>query len=161
VSRSIASKAGAIRFTTSKLHRRRAIATVGHSLADACDQDTAGKIRRGERPREPCRRAERRGFYCQAAGKWILLRAVEPSLKKNLLNALVALDAAAKAMPSANPKPDLRPLFARIDELTMQLPRDTDPALLHYLHKKSYEKARLFLQGHDAENQVGNCRHVH
>ena len=63
-------------------------------------------------------------------------------------------------MPSANPKPDLRPLFARIDELTEQLPRDTDPSLLHYLHKKSYEKARLFLQGHDAENQVGNCRHV-
>lgn len=85
---------------------------------------------------------------------------MEPSLKKNLLNALVALDAAAKAMPSANPKPDLRPLFARIDELTVQLPRDTDPSLLHYLHKKSYEKARLFLQGQDAENQVGNCRHV-
>jgi hypothetical protein len=84
---------------------------------------------------------------------------VESSLKKNLLNALVELDAAVKALPSANPKPDLLPLFVRIEELAKQLPRDTDPALLHYLHKKSYEKARLFLQGCDAENQVGNCRH--
>jgi hypothetical protein len=40
------------------------------------------------------------------------------------------------------------------------MPRDADPTLLHYLHKKSYEKARLFLQGRDAENQVGNCGHV-
>jgi len=32
--------------------------------------------------------------------------------------------------------------------------------LLHYLQKKSYEKARLYLQGRDAENQLGNCRHV-
>jgi len=44
--------------------------------------------------------------------------------------------------------------------LTAQLPPQTDPQLLHYLHKKSYEKARLFLQGRDAENQFGNCRHV-
>jgi hypothetical protein len=81
-------------------------------------------------------------------------------LEENLLNALLELDSAVKAMPAANPKPNLLPLFARIDELTKQLPRDADPALLHYLHKKSYEKARLFLQDRDAENQVGNCRHV-
>jgi len=77
-----------------------------------------------------------------------------------LLKALVELDNAVKAMPTANPKPDLLPLFARIDELMKQLPRDTDPTLLHYLHKKSYEKARLFLQNRDVENQVGNCRHA-
>jgi len=85
---------------------------------------------------------------------------VESSLKMNLLNALVQLDAAVKALPSANPKPDLLPYFARIDELAKQLPPDTDPALLHYLHKKSYEKARLYLQGRDTENQAGNCRHI-
>jgi hypothetical protein len=61
-------------------------------------------------------------------------------------------------MPSANPKMDLLELFARIDELANQLPRDTDPALLHYLHKKSYQKARRFLQGREAENAVGACR---
>jgi hypothetical protein len=81
-------------------------------------------------------------------------------LENQLLAALVQLDETVKAMPAANPKPSLLPLFHRLDELTKQLPRNADPALLHYLHKKSYEKAQLFLQGHDAENQVGNCRHV-
>ena len=79
---------------------------------------------------------------------------------KNILAALVELDNTVKTMPTANPMPSLLPLFARLDELTAQLPRNTDPTLLHYLHKKSYEKARLFLQDRDAENQVGNCRHV-
>lgn len=85
---------------------------------------------------------------------------MENSLENNLLVALVELENAVKAMPSANPKPNLVPLFNRIDDLTKQLPRNTDPALLHYLHKKSYEKARLYLQGRDAENRAGNCRHV-
>jgi len=78
----------------------------------------------------------------------------------NLLRALTELHDAVKTMPTANPKPNLLPIFGRIDELTAQLPRNTDPTLLHYLHKKSYEKARLWLQGRDAENQIGNCRHV-
>jgi hypothetical protein len=81
-------------------------------------------------------------------------------LGKNLLNALVELDDAVKTMAMVNPKPNLLPIFSRIDELMKQLPRDTDPTLLHYLHKKSYEKARLFLQDRDAENQTGDCRHV-
>ena len=81
-------------------------------------------------------------------------------VEKEILAALVQLDAAVKSMPAANPKPNLLAMFARLDELTAMLPRDTDPTLLHYLHKKSYEKARLFLQGRDAENQLGNCRHV-
>lgn len=81
-------------------------------------------------------------------------------LEKDLLNAIVALDAAVKTMPAVNPKPNLLPLFARIDELAKQLPRNADPQLLHYLHKKSYEKARFWLQDHEAENQAGNYRHV-
>ena len=80
--------------------------------------------------------------------------------EQNILNALVELDNAVKSMPTANPKPNLLPLFTRLDELTRQLPPQTAPELMHYLHKRSYEKARLFLQGRDAENQVGNCRHV-
>jgi hypothetical protein len=79
---------------------------------------------------------------------------------QNILAALIELDNAVKTMPTANPKPNLLPLFARIDELTHRLPRNTDPQLLHYLHKKSYEKARLWLEDRDAENQVGNCRYV-
>jgi hypothetical protein len=85
---------------------------------------------------------------------------VNSPVEKELLVVLAQLADAVQAMPTANPKPNLLPVFARLDELTSQLPRHTDPTLLHYMHKKSYEKARLFLQGRDAENQVGNCRHV-
>lgn len=100
------------------------------------------------------------GFSCQDGSKSSITERVESSLEKILLKALVDLDVAVKTGPSASSKPDLLSLFARIDELAKQLPRDTDPALAHYLQKKSYEKARLFLQGRDAENQAGSCRHV-
>jgi len=79
-------------------------------------------------------------------------------VESNLLGALSELDNAVKAITRIEGKPNLMPLFARIDELTGQLPKDTDPQLLHYLHKKSYEKARLFLEGRDKENQAGKCR---
>lgn len=82
------------------------------------------------------------------------------SIEPQLLTALVQLDETVKTIATAKPKPSLLPLFARIDELAAQLPRDADPTLLHYLHKKSYEKARLFLQDRETENQAGNCRHV-
>jgi len=81
-------------------------------------------------------------------------------VETHLLQALTQLESTVKSMATASPQPNLLPLFARIDELARQLPRDTDPALLHYLHKKSCEKARLYLQGRDAENQIGNCCHV-
>jgi hypothetical protein len=81
-------------------------------------------------------------------------------VETQLLAELVHLDEAVKALPTANPKPDLLVIFSRLDELTRQLPPQTDPTLLHYLHKKSYEKARFYLQGREAENQAGNCRHV-
>jgi len=77
-----------------------------------------------------------------------------------ILQTLLELETAVKTMPTANPKPNLQPLFARLDELTRQLPSGTDPGLLHYLNKKSYAKARLFLQGRDSENAEGSCRHV-
>jgi len=80
-------------------------------------------------------------------------------VERNILQALQDLEGAVASMATANPKPDLLPLFARLEDLTRQLPRTTDPSLLHYLHKKSYEKARLFLQGRDAENATGQCRH--
>ena len=85
---------------------------------------------------------------------------MENSVENELLPALTQLAETVKAMPAANPKPSLLPIFARLDELTRQLPRHADPTLLHYLHKKSYEKARLFLEGREAENQAGSCRHV-
>lgn len=78
-------------------------------------------------------------------------------MEQTIRQALTELDRQVKSMPTANPKPNLLPLFARLDELTRQLPPQTAPELLHYLHKKSYEKARLFLEGRDAENAAGNC----
>jgi len=79
--------------------------------------------------------------------------------EKSIWQALVELDLQVKSMPTANPKPNLLPTFERLDALTRQLPPHSDPQLLHYLHKKSYEKARLFLEGRDAENAAGNCGH--
>ena len=90
-------------------------------------------------------------------------------IENSLLAALRELDTAVAAMARARaaapatpsvPKPNFIPLFDRIDALSKQLPRGTDSTLLHYLQKRSYEKARLYLEGRDAENQVGNCRHV-
>ena len=76
-----------------------------------------------------------------------------------ILKSLVDLESAVQSMSTANPKPNLVPLFARIDELARVLPSDADPTLLHYLQKKSYQKARLFLEGREEENQAGNCGH--
>ncbi len=78
-------------------------------------------------------------------------------MEQEILRNLVELDRAVKGMAAANPKPDLKPMFARLDELTRQLPPKTAPDLLHYLHRKSYEKARLFLEGRGAENAKGSC----
>lgn len=81
-------------------------------------------------------------------------------LEKSLLETLLELESAVASMPAANPKPNLLPLFGRLDALTLDLPKSTDPTLLHYMHKRSYQKARLYLQGRDAENAAGNCGHV-
>jgi len=68
-------------------------------------------------------------------------------IETQLLQALLQLEKAVEAMRAARPKPDVRPLFARLDELAKQLPASADPQLRHFLQRKSYEKARLFLQG--------------
>ena len=80
--------------------------------------------------------------------------------ERNLLQVLLELENAVKGMAMANPKPTLTPLFNRIDDLTAQLPKDADATLLHYLHRKSYEKARLWLEGREADNPAGSCRHT-
>jgi len=81
-------------------------------------------------------------------------------IEQNIWQALVELDDAVKALPAANPGPGLLPIFCRLDELARELPREVSPGLRHYLQKKSYEKARLFLQGRGNENQTGSCAHV-
>jgi hypothetical protein len=80
------------------------------------------------------------------------------ALEKQILERLVELDDKVKTMPTATPKPNLLPLFQQIEELADQLPRSTAPDLLHYMQRKSYEKARQWLEGRFAEIQKGNCR---
>ncbi|MDB6039685.1 MAG: hypothetical protein JWM99_3526 [Verrucomicrobiales bacterium] len=80
-------------------------------------------------------------------------------LEQQILKGLTDLENAVSRMATANPKPDLLPIFARIDTLASQLPPDADPSLLHYLRKRSYEKARLFLQERHSEISRGNCAH--
>jgi len=86
-------------------------------------------------------------------GYLILMTAIE----RNILESLNELDAAVKTMATAKPKPNFRPLFERIESLANELPRGTAPDLLHYMQKKSYEKARLWLQGHFDKIQKGSC----
>ena len=74
-----------------------------------------------------------------------------------IFSALNELDAAVKSMPTAGSKPNLLPIFERPDMLASQLPKPANPDLLHYLNRKSYEKARLLLEGRDPENARGTC----
>ena len=79
-------------------------------------------------------------------------------IEQSILDALNELDSVVKQMPGIQPKPNLIPMFDRIDALARQLPRDANPDLSHYLAKKSYEKARLLLAGEDEKNSKGTCR---
>ncbi len=80
------------------------------------------------------------------------------AIERQILDCLIELDQAVKSLPTANPKPNLLPRFQQIEELADQLPRSTAPDLLHYLQKKSYEKARQWLEGSYAEIQKGSCK---
>jgi len=79
-------------------------------------------------------------------------------VEHSIFEALNELDAAVRFMATAQPKPNLLPLFERIDALAQQLPKGENPDLSHYLAKKSYEKARLLLAGEDQNNAKGSCR---
>jgi hypothetical protein len=68
------------------------------------------------------------------------------ALEQNILDTLLELERAASSMGAGQPKRDLRPIFARLDQLASELPSDTPSDLRHYLQRKSYLKARAFLQ---------------
>lgn len=78
-------------------------------------------------------------------------------IERRLLDELLHYEDTVRRLPSLQPKPDLLAIFRRLDDLTVRLPRGTDPDLLHFLHKKSYEKARLWLQERHAEIARGGC----
>ena len=76
------------------------------------------------------------------------------SLEQALLDKLMELETAAKTFAIANPKPDLTRLFGEIENLAGRLPQSSNPSLLHYLRRKSYQKARLLLQGENPESET-------
>lgn len=76
-----------------------------------------------------------------------------------ILTTLRELEATTKSGRAPGPKPGLLALFARLDELTAALPKETHSDLLHYLQRKSYEKARFWLEGRGDQNAPGTCRH--
>lgn len=78
-------------------------------------------------------------------------------LEQELHQALLDLDGAVKRMVATKSPVDLMPLFARIDELGAQLPAGTDPQLVHFIQRKSFEKAALWLEGRKAEITRGVC----
>jgi len=75
----------------------------------------------------------------------------------DILQSLRELDGAVRSLKSSESKPDLMSHFRNIDTLTDQLSEEADPRLLHFLHKKSYEKARLWLEDRHGEIQQGRC----
>jgi len=78
-------------------------------------------------------------------------------LEQELHQALLDLDGAVKHMAATKTRVDLMPLFARIDELGAKLPPGTDPQLVHFIQRKSFEKASLWLEGRKAEITRGIC----
>lgn len=69
-----------------------------------------------------------------------------------LYRKLSELEAAVGGMSREGTKPDLMGLFDELEELSRALPSGTSPDLRHYLQKKSYQKARLLLEGMLTEN---------
>jgi hypothetical protein len=89
---------------------------------------------------------------CEASGHETMT-----DLENEILRALVNLEKAVDGMKAPGPKPDLAAHFAAIDGLAARLPRNSNPDLLHFLQKKSYQKARLLLEGAAAQAPRGAC----
>lgn len=79
------------------------------------------------------------------------------ALEQRIHGQLVDLERMVEVIATTTPKPSILPLLTELSRLTGELPAGTDPRLLHYLHKHSFEKARLFLEDREAENARGNC----
>ena len=64
-----------------------------------------------------------------------------------LLEALQALDDAVRAISTAGAvKPALQPIFERIDTVAEAGRGALDPQLMHYIQRRSYEKALAWLR---------------
>lgn len=79
--------------------------------------------------------------------------------ENRILETLLELESTVNNLASTGARPNLVPLFSKLDEFAAQLPAGSDPELRHFLQRKSYQKARLLLQGRGAENRRGSCGH--
>ncbi len=66
------------------------------------------------------------------------------STETEILGALQELERAASNEQGPSPSP-VRQILDRLDRLTHSLPEECPAQLRHFLERKSYEKARLFL----------------
>ncbi len=84
-------------------------------------------------------------------------------IEHSLLEALIELERAAASGRGSQGSPTVKtpilPILERIDRLASELPATAPGDLRHYLQRKSYEKARLFLMDRDGENARGGCGH--
>jgi len=69
------------------------------------------------------------------------------SIEHEVLDALRELNEAAAQGARSGPKPDFQGLFGRLDALTVRLEGPEHQKLRHFLERKSYEPARLYLEG--------------
>lgn len=77
---------------------------------------------------------------------------MERQLLTELREALAAL-----VVPAADRKLGVAESLERIERLEGRLGDAIEPRLKHYLTQRSYQKALLFLEGREAENERGNC----
>lgn len=68
-------------------------------------------------------------------------------VERELLDALRELENVAGRIASGEAGASVLPQIRKIAELRRSLDPGTDPRLLHFLAKNSYEKARFFLEG--------------
>ncbi len=79
------------------------------------------------------------------------------AFETSVLKTLHALEAAIAAGRPPSPNPTLRTVLSQLDQLTTELPPTIRADLRHYLQKRSYQKARILLEGGDPE--AGACPH--
>ena len=75
--------------------------------------------------------------------------------RASILEGLRGFEAAASAAGRGGDRSALRASLARLADLERALPADADAQLRHYLQRRSYEKARLWIEGTDPE--AGPC----
>ncbi len=87
------------------------------------------------------------------------MRDVESELLQALRDLEQAASAARSRPPGAPGGSGVLPILERLDLLAQELPPTSSPDLRHFLQRKSYEKARLLLEGSANAKREGRCGH--